>query len=179
MNQNKPLKTRTEAFCHHYIINDGNGTQAAISAGYSANGADVQAARLLGNARVMKRIDELRASVVRRANATEDEIFEFLTFAANFDPTVWVNVTSKGQMLLKCDLDQLPKMVKKMITEVKPTQFGVQVKWFSKEKALEMLARFHGMNKDKLEVTSDLTPAERQARIAELEAKRKTNVDTK
>jgi len=65
--------------------------------------------------------------------------------------------------------------VRQLIQSVKskPTQFGIvnEIVFVDKMKNLEMLARFNGMNRDKLEVTSDLTPAERQARIAELRAK--------
>lgn len=154
MSQNKPLTARQERFCHHYIKTDFNQSEAARLAGYAQESAHVEGNRLLKIAKVKKRIEELSENIIKRANATEDEIFEFLTFAANFDPTVWVNVTAKGQMLLKCDLDQLPKMVKKMVTEIKPTAFGVQVKWYSKEKAVESLARFHGMNNDKVAVTN-------------------------
>ena len=46
----KPLNPRQAAFVREYLV-DLNGTQAAIRAGYSPNGADVQAIRLLGNAK--------------------------------------------------------------------------------------------------------------------------------
>ena len=45
------LTPRQARFVKEYLV-DLNGTQAAIRAGYSASGADVQAVRLLGNARV-------------------------------------------------------------------------------------------------------------------------------
>ncbi len=53
------LTPRQEAFCRHYLT-EPSGTRAAIKAGYSERGADVQASRLLGNARVLQKIAALR-----------------------------------------------------------------------------------------------------------------------
>src|SRR5688572_18753139 len=54
-----PLSPRREAFCRHYLT-EPSGTRAAIMAGYAESGADVQASRLLGNARVLQKISALR-----------------------------------------------------------------------------------------------------------------------
>jgi phage terminase small subunit len=54
-----PLTSRQEAFCRHYL-SEPSGTRAAIKAGYAESGADVQASRLLGNARVLQKISALR-----------------------------------------------------------------------------------------------------------------------
>ena len=51
------LTPKQRAFIREYII-DRNGTQAAIRAGYSKNGADVAAIRLLGDARIKKILDD-------------------------------------------------------------------------------------------------------------------------
>jgi len=48
---NGHLTAKQERFCREYVI-DLNGTQAAIRSGYSSKGADVQACRMLGNARM-------------------------------------------------------------------------------------------------------------------------------
>lgn len=53
------LTPRQEAFCRYYLT-EPSGTRAAIKAGYSDRGADVQASRLLGNARVLQKIAALR-----------------------------------------------------------------------------------------------------------------------
>lgn len=53
------LSPKQESFVKHYI-KSGNATQSYIAAGYSENGADVSASRLLGNASVQERLDELK-----------------------------------------------------------------------------------------------------------------------
>ena len=52
------------------FLKSGNGTQAALRAGYSENGAAVQATRLLKNAKVCAAIEAERAPVLERAKAT-------------------------------------------------------------------------------------------------------------
>jgi len=54
----KPLSAKIQAFCREYVV-DLNGKQAAIRAGYSPYGAEVQASRLLTNVNVQVRIQEL------------------------------------------------------------------------------------------------------------------------
>ncbi len=48
----RALTTKQRAFVDEYLINGYNGTQAALTAGYSPNGADVQAFNLLRNTRI-------------------------------------------------------------------------------------------------------------------------------
>jgi phage terminase small subunit len=57
----------------------GNGTRAAIVAGYSRNGADVQAVRLLGKARVRNVIEARTARASAASIATADERDRLLT----------------------------------------------------------------------------------------------------
>ena len=54
------LTIKQEAFCQNYILTNGNGTQAAISAGYSTNTAQVIASENLTKPLIIARIAELR-----------------------------------------------------------------------------------------------------------------------
>jgi len=53
------LTAKQLRFCEEYLI-DSNGTLAAIRAGYATNSADVEASRLLRNAKVKTKLQELR-----------------------------------------------------------------------------------------------------------------------
>lgn len=53
------LSPAQEKFCLEYRKHEGNGTAAAIAAGYSERTAAQQATRLLRNVNIMKRIKEL------------------------------------------------------------------------------------------------------------------------
>ena len=70
---NVKLRARQEAFCEAYAVL-GNGTQAAIRAGYSARTAQVQACRLLGCAEVRARVAVLKAELEARAGITSDYV---------------------------------------------------------------------------------------------------------
>ena len=67
------LTAKRERFCQEYVI-DCNGTQAAIRAGYSKNGADVQAIRMLRNARIKERIAELQEQIAKTAGLTAEYV---------------------------------------------------------------------------------------------------------
>lgn len=67
---NAPLAAKAERFCQEYL-KDSNGSAACRRAGYStrnAKGAGIQAARLLKDARVLARLEELRTQL-REENA--------------------------------------------------------------------------------------------------------------
>ena len=58
----------------HEWLKDHNATQAAIRAGYSKNGATVQGARLLANAKVLEYKEKLLANIQKPTIATIEEI---------------------------------------------------------------------------------------------------------
>jgi len=72
-----PLNLRQQRFAEEYVI-DGNGTQAAIRAGYSDKGADVTAIRLLGNLRIAAEIRRLEAAREERTAVSQDWVIERL-----------------------------------------------------------------------------------------------------
>jgi phage terminase small subunit len=63
--KDKPLKPSHDKFAQNYVENGGNGTKAAINAGFAAGEdgatAAVTASRLLRNAKVQERIKELES----------------------------------------------------------------------------------------------------------------------
>ena len=67
------MTPKQACFVQEYLI-DLNATQAAIRAGYSANGADVQGARLLANARISVAIHEAMAERSKRTEITADRV---------------------------------------------------------------------------------------------------------
>ena len=61
------LKPRQLKFIDEFL-ETGNGTQSAIKAGYGKSGADVQAVRLLANARVKAIIEQRQAKAAARVD---------------------------------------------------------------------------------------------------------------
>ena len=67
-----PLRPRTELFCQH-IVEGMPQRWAYIEAGYSPNGADENAHRMITSAPVRKRIAELRAPAIKKVLLTQEE----------------------------------------------------------------------------------------------------------
>lgn len=65
------LNPREQRFCQEMLI-DGNGTQAAIRAGYAPKGAAVQAARLSRKAKVKQELTRLRDAIANEIGATAE-----------------------------------------------------------------------------------------------------------
>lgn len=88
-------ETRREVFCLHYAAH-GNGTQAAIAAGFAPLSAHVTASRLLRDAKVAARLAELRrpaiAKLERRAGASLDRLVVELEAIALADPAACFRV---------------------------------------------------------------------------------------
>lgn len=75
------LNARQRRFAEEYLV-DRNATQAAIRAGYSANGADVQGVRLLANASVAAIIAKGAAEISERTKVSQDMVVEGLLLEA-------------------------------------------------------------------------------------------------
>lgn len=67
------LTPKQERFCEEYLI-DLNATQAATRAGYSAKTANEQGARLLANASVASKIDELKKARSQTTGITAERV---------------------------------------------------------------------------------------------------------
>lgn len=72
------LTDQQERFCQEYAANGGNATQAYISAGYSPNGAEQSASRLLTNANVNQCIQELRQTAAEKLGITQEYLLKNL-----------------------------------------------------------------------------------------------------
>jgi len=71
------LTAKQSRFIDEYM-KDLNGTQAVIRAGYSTKGADVQAVRLLGNARVKAEVEKRQAALAETHGVTLKSLLDEL-----------------------------------------------------------------------------------------------------
>jgi phage terminase small subunit len=104
---------KQERFVSEYLL-DLNGTQAAIRAGYSERGADVQAVRLLGNARVKVAVQEAAAKQHQRLELNADTVLgELMGVAYAKVPVEDIRVADKLRALetLAKHLNLLTKQV--------------------------------------------------------------------
>jgi phage terminase small subunit len=141
-------------FAAEYIA-DLNGKQAAIRSGYSADTSEVQASRLLRNAKVRTAIKEEMQARSRRTGITADRVvleLAELAFSNIFD---FIEVCADGSVqidLLRATRDRaaaIHDVIVRRSAEGSSNQRGsvklTQIKLHDKVKALDMLARHLGM----------------------------------
>ena len=79
---------------------DCNATQAAIRAGYSAKGAEVQGHKLLSNAKVLELAQGHLATRLNRAELTADRILNEMLAVATVDIGRYLDVDERGNTTL-------------------------------------------------------------------------------
>lgn len=140
---------RQDLFCQEYIV-DYNGKQAAIRAGYKRDSAEVQASRLLRNAKVLERIRELQHEQVQRLAVSQDYVVMQLvtTYQRCLEATpVFKFNADSGRM-----------------EETGTYQFDSR----GALRALELLGKHLGMYNDKLQVTGQINTGQLDKVLAQL-----------
>ncbi|MCP4493187.1 MAG: terminase small subunit [Gammaproteobacteria bacterium] len=162
MSADEKFTEKQEKFCHEYII-DMNGTKAAIRAGYSERGADVQAANLLRKIRVREKIDELKRKACKRNDIHVDRVLQEFARLAFLNPALLFDENGDLIPIQKLDEDVARAIGAFDVTEVRIHRDGEdtkyeQVKKFKlsdKIRALDSLAKYLEMFKDKESSSSD------------------------
>jgi phage terminase small subunit len=165
------LTPKQARFVEEYLI-DLNGKQAAVRAGYAAKAAEVQASRLLRNAKVRVALEDAMQARSKRTTVTTDRVlteFARLAFANMRD--YWPR-PGETIDLSRLDQDRTAAIAEITIDEAMDTA-GVlhrrtRLKLHDKKGALDSLARHLGMFVDR-EVAANtfeyrvsrMTPAER------------------
>lgn len=178
------LSPREAAFLQHYLADPHrNGTQAAIKAGYSANGAHVAANRLLRRATIRAQVEQADAKaavVVEKAiEASVDQFliskerilhelarmaFSDIRQVLTFGPTHRVIVDENGNRIFTSGVgiipsDEISTDAAIAIEEVSEGPNGIKVKLASKRAALMDLAKLGGFYVEKQRIESDVGAA--------------------
>ena len=155
------LTEKQKLFCDEWL-KDMNGTRAykvAYKTVKTDKIAGVNAARLLGNASVKKYIQEKQKEREKRTEITQDMVLKELAKLAFIDRTDVVSLgkTNDGETkVIIQSTDDLTPEQKAIISGIKETKNGIEVTFYSKEKALELLGRHLGMFNDKLQLTGEI-----------------------
>lgn len=142
------LNDRQRLFCMQYVKNFFHGTKAAIAAGYSENTANEQASRLLTNVNIQQLIEKYKSDVGSMLGLSAYHVAELLYQWVDSDITETFSLSTE-------QLKELPKEVRRLITHYKTTtvsnDYGqtttIELKFVSKEKAMEMLKQLLGYDK--------------------------------
>lgn len=133
---------KRERFILEYL-KDGNGTQAAIRAGYSRRSAHTQAYELLRVPEVQAAIRKARSRGIKDFENTRQRVIKELLRLALVNATSCVRVI-EGHLIID-DTALVPDDVTAAISSLKQTEFGVSVKFHSKHGALHDLAMHFGI----------------------------------
>ena len=93
------LTAKQRAFVEQLPLNQWNGTQAAIAAGYSEKSAGVMAHRLLKNTAIAKELDKRTAEIVEKTDVTVAEIIQELRKIAFAPPSQRVSNSDRLKAL--------------------------------------------------------------------------------
>lgn len=146
------LTPQQEAFCQEYVINH-NATEAAIKAGYSAKAARAVSSRLLTKANVKAYVNALHEKVAERTGIDAAKVLEQyikIAFGSIYD----IIDPNTGELKPGAD----GSLIQSMTVKVRDTGTERSVKTVSKDKALEVLAKFTGLVKDDPQVNLKLDP---------------------
>jgi phage terminase small subunit len=140
---------RYEKFVEEYLI-DFDGTRAAIAVGFSEKTAAQAASRLLKHVKVKALLEKIQAVVVQEKRDEREELRQFLENAKNLDLTDMILMGKTGCSLK--EFKEIPKHLRILITEITNVSGGkagwkINFKVFSKERAVEILARVYGLDK--------------------------------
>lgn len=166
----KGLTDRQRRFCDEYLV-DLNATRAYMAAYPSVKKettARANSSRMLTNANVQKYLEEMKKERQERTQIRQDDVLRELASIAFVDVTDIVSV--KNGSVHIADTDSLPPEKRKIIAGLKEGQYGLEIKFCDRLRALEMLCRHLGMFDQK----DDLDRKEQEARIAKL--KRDTEI---
>lgn len=171
------LRTRNPqwaAFVEAYLTHGYNATQAALAAGYAESSASVQGHRLIRN----DKISPVIQAGVRQAQLSADEVLARMSQHAQASLAPFLEL-GEGGVRLRLDSERAQQalpMIRKLRLKgrVLEEQSGddyvvldqdVQLELHDASKALDQLARVHGLYHDSLEVTGPggpPTPEERE-----------------
>lgn len=157
------MTPKARLFALEYRL-DLNGKQAAIRAGYSENGAEVQASRLLRNVHVRAIVETAQSKAEAKLGITADRILEELARIAFLDPKE-LRDPATGEMRPFHELSA--DVVRALSVETEEysenTADGVKVgrktkiKPHDKLKALELLGKYKRLFGDREESTGNTT----------------------
>jgi phage terminase small subunit len=154
------LTNRQARFVAEYLV-DLNATQAAVRAGYSPRGGDVQGVRLLGNVRVAAAIAAAQAARSVRTEVTQDRVLLELA-RLGFSDISHYEVDDAGNVTLAEGADpQAMRAVStlKRKTRIIPQKNGgdiiehdVEIKLWDKNTALANIGKHLGMFAENLNI---------------------------
>lgn len=148
-------EARRARFVEAYIRLNGNGTQAAIEAGFPRKSAHVRAAELVKDRKVFEAIVERKAQILaelqRGTLITQEEVLEDMTQAMRFDPALLYDAKGAFRKIGKIPLELRRQLEGTEVKEVKIGKAGkvitTEMKYPKHTAVREQAMKFFGLFK--------------------------------
>jgi len=158
------LNLRQQLFVEQYLL-DMNGTKAAVRAGYSEKGADVQAARLLGDVRIAAAIQKAMNARSQRVEISQDRTIQEIARGCFWDPADLFHEDGSMKQIQEMDPNTRGAIVGFEIVELyaggsdQKRSFGrlSKIKLVDRRDYLELLGRHQGLFKNELMMKHEFT----------------------
>ncbi len=159
-NRKNKLSHKQERFCKEYVANGHNGTQAAISAGYSKKTAKVIAMENLTKPNINEFIEKLEAPVLKKLGLDENWV---LTKLKTFTETLVIDFfeLDEHKNVMMKDFDKISKEKWEAVEEISQDKDGrIKIKLVNKRASVVDIGRNYGMFKELIEgnINHNLTP---------------------
>lgn len=163
------LTKKQDLFCRNYVANGHNGTEAAISAGYSKHTAKQIATENLSKLYLVEFINTLEKPIKDKLGLDKNWVLTRLKRYSEANITDFFEIKTqdiavgKGdkkrtlsiQSIHLKDLNALPKEMTDCIQEISQTQAGIRLKLVGKRESVVDVGRTFAMFTDR---TEDVTP---------------------
>ncbi|MCL1872974.1 MAG: terminase small subunit [Clostridiales bacterium] len=169
------LTDKQKRFVLEYLV-DLNATQAAIRAGYSAKTANRMGSENLSKPDIQVALQVRQAKLQSKLEITQERVLMELAAIAFANSSDFVRVITeelpvrvldpetaemvymmrKVQHVEIGDTTSLPAEKLAALAGIKQGANGIEIKLHDKPKALEMLSRYLGLFKDKIELTGEI-----------------------
>jgi len=171
-------KARRDRFIQAYIANGGNGTQAAITAGFSPKAADTRACQLMQDVRVTSALAKRQAELQAKYALTADDVIKSLAQTMYFDPRKLYREDGSLKSVNELDDDTAMALAQIEVVEMAGEAgakhvpiYTKKVKWLDKntarEQAMKHLGLFEQDNAQKNGIRLDTLPREMLEHIRE------------
>lgn len=166
-----------ELFCQEYVKNKGNGTQAAITAGYSKKTAQEIAAENLLKPIIISRIDELRGDLGEKFEDDAAKVINELKAMGFFDVSEVLSLN--GNCVVFKSWESIKPEARRMIQSVSDTKDGIKVTFYPKHQALRDLAEIFGLKTGKNPLPGGPKTLEEIVEMSEEELAKEINIRKK
>lgn len=154
------LNDNQKAFVKWYVALKFNGEKAAIKAGYSPSGARQAASRMLTKSNIIAAIDIEKAKAVKKVELTEELVINELKNMILFDPRKLYDDDGNLKPIKDLDDDIAKSLAGLKVLSIRADDNGnttltKEVKWYDKQKSIELAMRYLGLFIDQKKITME------------------------